>query len=572
MPHSPSMKLRALALSAAVGVFALTACSSGASSKSSAVPASAPATQAADPSATATEVPWSESDEVVIALQGRSVSAPKTGVDVSGSNVTITAAGTYRLSGTLSDGQIVVDSSGDGLVRLVLDGVDIHSSRTAAIAVTDAGEVMIVLADGSQNVLSDAATFAPDPTTQEPNATLFSTADLTISGGGALTVDGAFNDGIASKDGLTLAGGTIAVKAPDDGIRGKDYLVVDGGSLTVTAGGDALKSDNEEDAAKGYVTVNAGTLNLTSGGDGISAATSVVVAGGDLKLMAGGGNTRTVAAGTSAKGVKGTALVQVDNGTLSIDAADDAINSDDRVVINGGQIEIATGDDGVHADASLKVNGGSVMVTASYEGLESLALTLAGGDVRVVSRDDGINAAGGVDRSGAVAPGGARPDTFAAGTPTLTISGGRIIVDSGGDGLDVNGSGSMSDGTVIVNGPSGRGNSAVDYDGTFNISGGMLVAAGSSSMLRAPTATSSQASLLKTFATQAAGTVIHIASTDGRSVLTFAPTKAFQSIVFSSPDMAKTSTYQVSLGGTATGANTDGLYNAGAYSGGASVA
>jgi hypothetical protein len=510
---------RTLAVAAAIAIGALSACSADTAEPSRDAATTVPSVQAAAP------VTWDDSKEVAITLQGRSVSASGAGVQVKGSTVTIATPGTYRLSGTLDDGHIVVASPADGIVRLVLAGVDIRSANTSPIAIMDADEVDLVLAEGSKNVLTDGAAYVfTDPGTDEPNAAVFSTADLTISGSGSLTVDGNFNDGISSKDGLTVVGGTITVDAVDDGIRGKDHVVVDGGSLTVTAGGDAVKADNAEEPGKGYVTVNAGTLKLVAGGDGVSAATEVLVADGVVDVTAGGGSGRTVAADASAKGLKGTALVSIKAGNISINSADDAVHSDQRVVIEGGKTVIATGDDGVHADGTLQVTGGSVDVTKSYEGFESPSLTFAGGDVRVVSADDGINAAGGI---------GAGAGARTAGNNTLTISGGRMVVDSGGDGLDVNGSATMTGGTVVVNGPSGRGNSAVDYDGTFNLSGGTLVAAGSSSMLRAPTASGSQGSLLRTFATQAAGTLVHIRSSDGQAVLTFAPTKVFQSILFS---------------------------------------
>jgi hypothetical protein len=535
--------LRTLALPLVAGTMALSACSSGGSSP--------PAAGEAAVESVVAPV-WDEDGEITIALTGRSATASSTGVDIAGSTLTITQPGTYRLSGSLDDGRVVVSSPGDGLVRLVLDGVDIHSSSTSPLATMDAGEVMVVLADGTTNVLTDSAryTFA-DPATDEPNATLFSTADLTISGTGSLTVKGAFNDGIASKDDLVVAGGTIAVDAVDDGIRGKDSVVVDGGTLTVNAGGDGLKSDNADDPSKGTVTVNAGSLDITSAGDGISAATNLVVADGLLDVTAGGGSAKAVATGASAKGLKGTAMVTIGSGTISIDSADDAIHSDTGVVVDGGTITIATGDDGIHADATLRVNAGSITVTKSYEGLESTALTFAGGDVRVVSTDDGINAA--------------RGDAFAAGAPTLTITGGRIVVDSGGDGLDVNGSATLSAGTVVLHGPTARMNGAVDYDGTFAISGGLLVAAGSSGMVMAPSTSSTQSSLLKTFSAQPAGTLVHVESSTGGDIVTFAPTKAFQSIVVSSPTIAKGETYNVSLGGSAGGASADGLYEAGAY-------
>ncbi|WP_081784901.1 carbohydrate-binding domain-containing protein [Cellulomonas sp. KRMCY2] len=454
---------------------------------------------------------WDEADVVDITLDGDSATSESmVAVGIEGSTVTIGAPGTYRLSGTLDDGQVLVTSGADGIVRLILDGVDITSSTSAPLVVTDADEVVVVLADGSQNHLSDAATYVyPDAETDEPNAALFSTADLTITGTGALTVEGNANDGIASKDGLVIASGTITVDAVDDGIRGKDYLVIDDGDITVTAGGDGLKSDNEEDATMGYVSVAAGTLAITAGVDGIDAVTDAIITGGDLTL--------------------------------------------------------ATGDDGVHADATLTVAGGSVAVTESYEGLESAVITIDGGDIDITASDDGLNVAGGVDGSGQEGmgadggPGGG--DQFAASAGLeLTISGGTVVIDADGDGLDSNGSVAMTGGTVVVSGPTGNGNGAIDVNGEFLISGGVLLAAGSAGMAETPDASSAQATLAIGFgASEPAGTVVHIVSSAGDELAAFESSKAFETLVLSTPDVVSGQTYEVLLGGTVTGSTVGGL-------------
>jgi hypothetical protein len=198
---------------------------------------------------------YAESDVVDVVLTGDSAEADSDAVAVDGGTVTITAAGTYRLSGSL-DGQVVVDTQDDGVVRIVLDDAEISSSTTSALAFLDAGTAMVVLADGSTNTLSDGSDYAADGS--EPNAALYSAADLTVTSTGTLVVTGNANDGIASKDGLILDSGTITVDAVDDGIRGKDYLVVEDADVTVTAGGDGLKADDAEDATAGYVHVAAG--------------------------------------------------------------------------------------------------------------------------------------------------------------------------------------------------------------------------------------------------------------------------------------------------------------------------
>ena len=458
---------------------------------------------------------WDAADEVAIEFTGSTAASADDAVVVDGGTVTITAAGTYRVSGALSDGQVVVDTEDEGVVRLVLDGVDITSSTGAALAVLDAEKAVVILAEGTENSLTDAAEYVfPDAETDEPNAALFSAADLTIGGTGSLSATGRYNDGIASKDGLVISGGTVTVDAVDDGIRGKDYLVVRGtADLTVSAGGDGLKADNADDAASGYVAIEAGTLAITSGVDGIDATTDARIAGGDLTITAG--------------------------------------------------------DDAVHADATLAVSGGSLTVTEAYEGLESLQITVSGGEIEIHAEDDGINVAGGVDGSGqqaatdrqAGAPGGAGGpggDQFATlADAWVAISGGTTVIYSGGDGFDSNGSASMTGGTLIVHGPTSDGNGAVDVNGAFTVDGGVLLAAGSAGMAETPDDSSGQAVLGIAFGTPvSAGTEVLVLAPDGTAVLTFTPAKDAATLVASSPDLVSGTAYDVVVGGTGLGTVT----------------
>jgi hypothetical protein len=552
--------------------------------------ATAPSTAAATPAASAAEAlaansethddaedyVWEESAVIPITLNGDSIVVDGAGVTVDGSTATITSAGTYSLSGSLDDGQIIVNTQDQALVRLILNGVDMHSSSSAPIAILSAEETMIVLADGSENAIADDSSYVfPSADVDEPNAAIFSASDLTITGAGSLTVSGNYNDGIASKDGLIINGGTILVTAADDGIRGKDYLVVKDGNVTVNAQGDGLKADNAEDASKGYLAIAAGTINVTAGGDALTAETDVAVTGGALTLSSGGGSAGQIAEDASAKGIKAAVGVTIDGGTLTIDSADDAIHSNGSVTINAGTFALTSGDDGIHADATLEVNGGNIQVTEAYEGIEGGVITINDGDVHVVSSDDGVNVAGGNDSSGMVAgPGrGGRPGQGSSqdastytGSNFLYINGGTLVVDAAGDGLDANGAIVMTGGVVLVNGPTERMNGALDYDGGFNITGGLLVAAGSNGMATAPGTASSQNSVLINYDTvQAAGTLVHIQNSEGQELLTFAPAKDYQSIVLSAPELVAGETYTVYAGGSATGIVTSGWYQDAAY-------
>jgi hypothetical protein len=512
---------------------------------------------------------WDVAKIIPITLNGSSIAVNGTGVTVDGSRATIYAAGTYSLSGELDDGQIIVQATSADMVRLILNGVKITSSTNAPIDIEKAQKAIIVLAEGTTNTLTDAASYVfPDADTDEPNAALYSKVDLTIYGQGSLNVNGNFNDAIASKDGLIIASGKLNVTAVDDGIRGKDYLVVKGGTITVEAKGDGLKSDNDEEANRGYVWVENGILTISAGDDAITGETDALISDGTIAIVSGGGSNYKASSTVSAKGIKGTVYTIIDGGTISINSADDGVHSNRFLVFNGGTITISSGDDGIHADSTLGINGGDIRIAKSYEGIESKMVAINAGTIHLTTSDDGINGAGGKDASGA---GGWQNPTF-SGTYYLYLNGGSVAVQAAGDGIDVNGTIVMTGGTVLVHGPISNGNGALDYDKVFKMTGGILVAAGSSGMAQAPSSSSTQNALLINFTTaQSAGSLFNLQTTSGESILTFAPLKAYQSVAFSSPKLVKGS-YYAYTGGSSTGTPTDGLYDSGTYTPGTKYA
>jgi hypothetical protein len=327
---------------------------------------------------------WNSLQVVQIDLNGASMAVNGAGATVDGGRATLTSAGTYRFSGVLTDGQIIVDTDDKGIVRLILSGASITSGSSAPIYVKKAKKTVIVLADGTDNAVQDGNSYVfENPGEDEPNAAIFSKSDLTLCGDGSLTVNGRFNDGISSKDGLLIHGGKLTVQSADDGIRGKDYLVVRNGNITVNSGGDALKSDNDEDAARGYILIESGRFDLTAAGDAIAAETDALIIDGDFTLLSGGGSGRTVAADASAKGIKAAVKTIIDKGNFSINSADDAVHSNSSVEINGGSFAITTGDDAVHADTALTINGGNLRIATCYEGIESRAITVNNGYIRL---------------------------------------------------------------------------------------------------------------------------------------------------------------------------------------------
>ncbi len=540
---------------------------------------------------------------------GDSININGEGATVENNIVKITAAGTYSISGELKDGQIIVEATKEDKVQIQLNNATLSCSNSAPIHVKTAKKAVIALVEGTQNTITDGSEYVfEDTTTDEPNAAIFSKDDLTIIGTGSLVVNANYNNGITSKDDLKIEGGQITVNAVADGLRGKDSITILDGQITIDAKEDGIKSSNAEEADKGYIHIAGGILNITSGQDGIQAETNAVIADGEISIVSGEGsenssskseswgkwggmqppggqqapgsvasdmkntttNTETSTEetdSTSAKGIKATSNLTISGGNINFDSSDDSIHTNDSIVITGGSMNLASGDDGIHADSTIEISGGDINITKSYEGIESQSITINDGNINLVASDDGINAGGGNDASST----SGRPgeNNFNSSTNCeIVINGGYTVVDASGDGLDANGSIKITGGTTIVNGPENGGNGALDYDVSCDISGGILIAAGSAAMAQSPSSTSSQNSVNVALSSQSANTIIHIEDEKGNEVITFAPSKQYQSVVVSSPELKTGSTYTVSYGGTSTGEVKDGLYSSGKYSGG----
>ena len=514
---------------------------------------------------------WVESKVVEIALADGASSASSQAVKISGNQITITAGGTYRLTGKLSDGQVLVESADDSVVQLILNGVEIHSNTSAPLYIKTAEKTVVILADGTQNLLTDSTNYVfTSADEDEPKATLFSNDDLTIYGAGMLTLVGQYNDAISTDDGLLISAANIFIQAVDDGIRGKDYLVIRDTTLEVVSGGDGLKSDNDDAEKLGQIQISNTTLKISSVGDAISAEGAVAILSGDFTLNTGDSSFDSDS--MSAKAIKGLASVVIEGGWFVIDAADDALHSNGDITVNDGTFTIATGDDGLHADLTLTINAGTIDITECYEGLESQVVTINGGEISLFASDDGINAAGGADGSGMNGgwgmPGGQAPwdQGGEAKDYWVYLNAGKVYVNAGGDGIDSNGSIEMTGGVVLVDGPTMDGNGPLDYMGTFEISGGTLVAVGSLGMAQSPSASSIQPAIfLGLNQALPASTLINLQTSSGQNLLTYAPSKQFQSVLISSPDLDMGETYSINTGGSSSGEIENNLYLNGAY-------
>ena len=401
-----------------------------------------------------------------------------TGYEIDGTDVSITAAGTYVFSGDCDNGSITVKKGVTG-VTIVLNGLTLTNDDSAAITLNKTAEASLIAAAGTTNTVADTEG------SNDENAAVKvkSGASLSIGGTGTLTVDGNAKNGIkgAADAVITVAEVKLNINAANDGLSCDDELNITGGTLSITAGGDAVKAspdtgdtENPDTTSLGNVTISGGTLTLNATEDGIQADGDLTISGGTFHVKTNGGHTTALTDDSaSCKGFKAGKTLTVTGGTLTVDSADDALHANADVSITGGTLTLATGDDGVHADNDLVIGakGSSstttpkISITASYEGLEGTTVNVYSGDIDVAASDDGVNAAS--------SQLGERSDKYA-----INIAGGDLYIDAGSDGLDSNNDISMTGGKVEVYGADAMMDAAIDYDGTFTLSGGTLFGAG----------------------------------------------------------------------------------------------
>lgn len=520
-------------------------------------------------------LPEYNGDEVTkITCKDNEFTVAGTGADVKEKVLTIHSEGVYVLSGTVDDGRIEVNAGEKDKVQLVLDGFNISCSNHAPILVNSADKVFITLENGTTNTVTDSDSYtalAEDESSVD--AAIFSHADLVINGSGSLDVSGNMSHAIVSKDDLKITGGSITVTSVGSAICGKDSVRVAGGEITVTSGGDGIKSDNAEDTSKGYIYIGGGKINVTADNDGIQAETTLVCENAEITVNTGGGSENAAAKSgnnfggwgkwsnmegtayteesedsTSAKGLKAGGDITICSCMVNADCADDTIHSNSNVTVESGSLLLKSGDDGIHSDSTTTINDGKITVTESYEGLEGSNVVINGGEIDITASDDGINAAGGDDIG---MPGGAfGQDSFSQSSGyDVKITGGTVKVDSVGDGLDSNGTITVTGGTVYVDGPSDSGNAAIDCDGSSTISGGTVVAVGCSGMAQGFSSDSKQASILYNLSnSHSAGDEIILLNESGEELVKYTAEKTFNSVNISTPKLTDSGTYTLKVG------------------------
>lgn len=399
-------------------------------------------------------------DDVQIVGEGSTVTITGEGAESKKGNVTITQAGTYVLSGNF-EGQILIEAEDNDLVHLVLKGADIVCVDSAAIYGSQSGKIIITLAKGTENSVSDGEEYKfNDAEEDEPNAAIFSKDDLVINGVGSLKVKGNYEDGIRSKDDLWIVSGEYDITAKADAVNSKDSLWIEDGNFVVNAGKDAFKASNEEDDKKGWT------------------------------------------------------------------------------LISGGKFEVTAVGDAFHAETYMIIEDGEIDIQACEEGIEGLKVEIYGGNISVISTDDGINAAN-----------GNLDEAAEKESAKIAIYGGTIFVNAQGDGLDSNGVLYIYGGEIIVEGPTGDDNAAVDYETVALIKEGTLLATGSAGMARGFSQQSEQGWILYNLPEKvAAGEKVIIQNEDEEIIFESTPGKEYQSIVISTSEFENGETYTLICG------------------------
>ena len=505
---------------------------------------------------------WSVSDAQAIDLNGLQ----------DGETLTISEKGDYVLSGTLR-GQILIEVPEEDKVRLILNGVNITAQEGPAIYEKSADTLLVALAAGTENFLTDGAMVTDDDDTI--GAALYAEDDLSINGAGSLTASGTQKHGIQSKADLVIANGQITVSAVLDGIRGRNSVLVLDGKISVTAGGDGITSTRTDAEGKGWIVLAGGEITVKTG-DGAGAVRASANSrggfgggfGGRGRWDDWGRQTQTDDSGVSQKAVKAAADLTVLDGTYVFDCADDGLHGV-SVTVNGGAFSILSGDDGMHADETMTVNGGTIGIAQCYEGLEGKNVTVNGGEISITASDDGVNASGGNDGSGFGGWGrGGGGFSEADNGGMLTITGGHISVTAGGDGLDSNGSILMSGGVVGVWTAANGMEGPIDFNGTGTISGGTLIVACNGGGMGGSAQLSGQAAMTLSVS-GGAGETVTVLDGNGAELGTFTPGNAFGTLMISSDGLQEGGAFTVTAGSRTlySGAmeNNSNVYNGYGY-------
>ena len=465
------------------------------------------------------DLTWDSSGEKTIDLADPTATD---GVSVENGTITITSGGTYRLTGEYS-GQVKIEAAKTDTVRLVLDNAKITNSTGAAINVVSAAEAIIYTAAGTTNTVADEANYTATGD-DDPDAAIYSTANLTLTGEGSLSVKGAYEEGIHTTGGLVIASGTLEVNAANTGIKGKDYVDITGGIVNVTAAQDGIKSTNTDDESLGFTRLSAGSVTVSAGDDGLKAPHTLEISGGTLNIE------------KSNEGIEAQ-YINILDGDVTVNSTDDGINA---------SLKDSSSDTSSDTTSGTAITG---QQTQQNQNGQTQQAPAGGGAAPGGSQGStGQNQNMPQPPTDGTMPGGGG-GTFEVVDAAINISGGTVTVNAEGDGIDSNGTATFSGGTVTVNGPAAGGNNALDSNGDLLLNGGTVTTGSTADMFEAPSSASTSGYLKITDSSALTqGSTVQVTDSSGTVVANYKiTTSGVQLVLVSNKNIVKGQSYTVSV-------------------------
>ena len=465
------------------------------------------------------DLTWDSSDEKTIDLANPTATD---GVSVENGTITITSGGTYRLTGEYS-GQVKIEAAKTDTVRLVLDNAKITNSTGVAINVVSTAEAIIYTAAGTTNTVADEANYTATGD-NDPDAAIYSTANLTLAGEGSLSVKGSYEEGIHTTGGLVIASGTLEVNAANTGIKGKDYVDITGGIVNVTAAQDGIKSTNTDDESLGFTRLSAGSVTVSAGDDGLKAPHTLEISGGTLNIE------------KSNEGIEAQ-YINILDGDVTVNSTDDGINASLKDSSSDTSSDTTSGTAAAGQQTQQNQNG-QVQQAPAGGG------AAPGGSQGSTGQNQNMPQP---PTDGAMPGGGG--GTFELVDAAINISGGTVTVNAEGDGIDSNGTATFSGGTVTVNGPVAGGNNALDSNGDLLLNGGTVTTGSTADMFEAPSSASTSGYLKITDSSALTqGSTVQVTDSSGTVVANYKiTTSGVQLVLVSNKNIVKGQSYTVSV-------------------------
>lgn len=492
---------------------------------------------------------YDESHATQITLATQTATVTGQGASFSDQTLTISQAGTYVLTGSGKNIKLVVEAADTDQVHLVFQNLTLEGEGTL-LQINKAQEVVISLAEGSQNALTESQ--ASDD--EKVKATIHSQVPLTLNGTGSLTLTALTKNALEVEDDLKVLGGTYTVKAANHGFKAEGALAIEAATLTIEAGKDGLHAEHDETTERANISLNPTQLSIAATEDGVDAGNELTIKGG------------TITVSQSEEGLEARVIRQL-GGDVTIKSSDDGVNASSGSSSKTSDTSTTSKTSDANTTSNTADTSSSANQATTDSATASTSVSQATADPAATSQADQANKdknptppsppagqappQGGQPPQNGQGPGGMPPGGQEESDSSLQIilEGGTLTIDAEGDGIDSNGTVTINGGSLVVNGSIQGGNGPLDAAGDITITGGTVWALGTSDMLQGFAQGSTQASITANIAGTAGQTLI-ILDANGKEVARQTASKDFQAVIMSSADLVDGQTYTIQVEGT----------------------